>query len=161
MEARAKSASRRPGAAPFAIKGLDHVVLRYRDVAQGVRFYCEVLGCTIEKVQPAFGLTQLRAGSSLIDLVDVTGKIGRAGGAAPGNEARNMDHFCLRIEPWDAGAIARHLAAHGIAAGEVASRYGAEGEGPSLYLHDPEGNQVELKGPAAAQARLRDQAPRR
>ncbi len=150
MEMRAKSALRRPGAVPFAIKGLDHVVLRCRDVARGVRFYCEVLGCTVEKVQPEFGLTQLRAGSSLIDLVDVAGKIGRAGGAAPGKKARNMDHFCLRIEPWDAGAIARHLAAHGVAAGEVVSRYGAEGQGPSLYLHDPEGNQVELKGPAAA-----------
>ena len=149
MEARAKPALRRPDAVPFAIKGLDHVVLRYRDVARGVRFYCEVLGCTVEKVQPEFGLTQLRAGSSLIDLVNVSGRIGRAGGAAPGKQARNLDHFCLRIEPWDAGAIARHLAAHGVAAGEVVSRYGAEGEGPSLYLQDPEGNQVELKGPAA------------
>jgi catechol 2,3-dioxygenase-like lactoylglutathione lyase family enzyme len=136
--------------APFVIEGLDHVVLRYRDVPRGVRFYCEVLGCTIEKLQPAFGLTQLRAGAALIDLVDVAGPIGREGGAAPGREARNLDHFCLRIEPWDAAAIRAHLAGHGIDAGEVKSRYGAEGEGPSLYIHDPEGNEVELKGPPGA-----------
>ena len=136
-------------AAPFGIKGLDHVVLRYRDVAQGVRFYCGVLGCTVEKLQPEFGLTQLRAGASLIDLIDMASAACRAGGAAPAKEGRNLDHFCLSIVPWDGEAIRAHLAAHGIAAGEVVSRYGAEGQGPSLYLHDPEGNQVELKGPPA------------
>jgi glyoxylase I family protein len=137
----------RPDAVPFGIKALDHVVLRYRDVALGARFYCDVLGCTVEKARPEIGLTQLRAGTSLIDLIDMASEVGRAGGAAPGKEARNLDHFCLRVEPWDAPAIARHLAAHGVEAGEVASRFGADGQGPSIYLYDPEGNQVELKGP--------------
>ncbi len=90
---------------------------------------------------------QLRAGSSLIDLVPVDGKLGRMGGAPPGVEGRNMDHFCLRVEPFDDAAIRAHLQAHGVAAGQVESRYGAEGEGPSIYLTDPEGNVVELKGP--------------
>ncbi len=36
---------------------------------------------------------------------------------------------------------------HGVAVGELATRYGAEGSGPSLYIHDPDGNTVELKGP--------------
>ena len=147
MRSEVKERSARQAAVPFAIKALDHVVLRFRDVERGVRFYCEVLGCSVEKRQPEIGLTQLRAGASLIDLVDVLGKIGRQGGAAPGKEAKNLDHFCLRIEPWDAEAIRRHLARHGIEAGEVARRFGAEGDGPSLYLHDPEGNEVELKGP--------------
>lgn len=111
------------------------------------RFYCEVLGCRVEKDQPTIGLLQLRAGRSLIDLVDVAGKLGQMGGAAPGREARNMDHLCLRIEPFDAVAIASHLAAHGVTPGEVVSRYGAEGEGPSMYIEDPEHNTVELKGP--------------
>ena len=83
----------------------------------------------------------------MIDLVPVDGKLGRAGGAAPGSEGRNLDHLCLRIEPFDEAAIRRHLEAHGVAAGPVESRYGAEGEGPSIYLQDPEGNTVELKGP--------------
>jgi catechol 2,3-dioxygenase-like lactoylglutathione lyase family enzyme len=131
----------------FAIIGLDHVVLRATDVAAMTRFYCEVLGCRIEKVQPTVGLTQLRAGRTLIDLVDVAGPIGREGGAAPGREGRNMDHFCLRIEPFDGAAISAHLRRHGVEPGEVVQRYGAEGDGPSLYLPDPEGNTVELKGP--------------
>jgi catechol 2,3-dioxygenase-like lactoylglutathione lyase family enzyme len=100
-------------------------------------------------VQEAIGLYQLRAGRSLIDLVPVDGRLGREGGAAPGREGRNLDHFCLRIEPFDIEAIARQLDAHGIAHGPVESRYGAEGEGPSLYIKDPEGNTVELKGPPA------------
>jgi catechol 2,3-dioxygenase-like lactoylglutathione lyase family enzyme len=129
------------------IRNIDHVVLRVRDVPEMVRFYCEVLGCAVEKVQEALGLTQLRAGGALIDLVDVAGEIGRMGGAPPGAEGRNMDHFCLRIEPFDAAAVAGHLQGHGIDPGPVERRYGAEGTGPSIYIRDPEGNTVELKGP--------------
>lgn len=129
------------------ILGIDHLVLRVVDLDAMLRFYCGALGCTIERRQDEIGLVQLRAGGSLIDLVPVDGKLGRAGGAPPGAQARNLDHFCLRIEPFDAGAIGALLARHGIAAGPVESRYGAEGEGPSIYLTDPEGNVVELKGP--------------
>ena len=73
--------------------------------------------------------------------------VGRGGGSAPGAEGRNMEHFCLRIDPFDPDAVARHLRAHGIEPGETASRFGADGQGPSIYLEDPEGNRVELKGP--------------
>jgi glyoxylase I family protein len=134
---------------PFGIAGLDHVVLRARDVPAIIRFYGEVLGCAIDKVQAAFGLTQLRAGSGLIDLIDVDGPLGRMGGAPPGTGARNMDHFCLRIPPWDEAAIVAHLEAAGIAISDRGTRYGAEGYGPSIYIQDPEGNVVELKGPPA------------
>ena len=114
-----------------------------------VRFYCEVLGCHVDRVREELGLTHLRAGEAMIDLVAVDGELGRKGGAAAGREARNVDHFCLRIEPFDATALVSHLASHGIAPGEIKSRYGAEGTGPSLYVTDPEGNVVELKGPPA------------
>jgi len=131
----------------FAIRGIDHLVLRTADVARMVRFYVDVLGCTVEKEQRAFGLTQLRAGSGLIDLVSLDGPIGRAGGAGPGTEGRNLDHFCLRIDPFDADAIFEHLDIHHIDASPVERRYGAEGQGPSIYVKDPDGNTVELKGP--------------
>jgi catechol 2,3-dioxygenase-like lactoylglutathione lyase family enzyme len=133
---------------PIAVREIDHLVLRVSDLAGMIRFYGEVLGCAVERRQDEIGLVQLRAGRSLIDLVPVDGKLGRLGGAAPGKEGRNLDHLCLRVEPFDADAIRTHLAAHGVAAGETASRYGAEGEGPSIYLDDPEGNMVELKGPS-------------
>src|SRR5215510_14788881 len=129
------------------IREIDHLVLRVVDQAAMERFYCDVLGCSVEKRQEAIGLVQLRAGSSIIDLVPVDGPLGRAGGAAPGREGRNLDHFCFRVEPFDEVAIREQLQRHGVAAGPVQSRYGAEGEGPSLYLSDPEGNVVELMGP--------------
>ena len=129
------------------IREIDHLVLRVIDLGPMLHFYCDVLGCTIERRQDSIGLVQLRAGRSLVDLVPVDGKLGSAGGAQPGVEGRNLDHFCLRIEPFDEAGIRRVLEAHGIAVGPVESRYGAEGEGPSIYVTDPEGNVVELKGP--------------
>lgn len=139
----------------FQILGLDHVVLRVTDMSRMVRFYCEVLGCRIEREREELGLIQLRAGQSLIDLIEVEGELGRKGGAAPGKEGRNMDHVCLRVEPFDSGAIAAHLLAHGVVPGETATRYGAEGSGLSVYISDPEGNTVELKGPPEREARQR------
>ena len=131
----------------YTVQGIDHVVLRVVDVEGVIRFYQDVLGCAVERRKDDLGLIQLRAGRSLIDLVDVNGELGQKGGAAPGAEARNMDHFCLRIDPFDEAQIRANLRAHGVEAGELATRYGAEGDGPSLYIQDPEGNTVELKGP--------------
>ncbi len=131
----------------FEILGLDHVVLRVTNTARLTNFYCDVLGCSVERDRPEIGLVQLRAGVSLVDLVDVEGELGRAGGAAPGKTRRNMDHLCLRIEPFDENALIAHLVSNGVAAGEIKSRFGADGYGPSLYISDPEGNVVELKGP--------------
>lgn len=137
------------------IRGIDHVVLRVARLDEAIRFYCDVLGCTPERRVDELGLVQLRAGASLIDLVDVKAPLGEAGGPPPGaSEAGsggpNVDHLALELADFDAEAIAAHLAAHGIEAGEVARRYGARGMGPSLYVRDPEGNVVELKGPPDA-----------
>ena len=130
------------------LREIDHLVLRVVDLDAMLAFYIGVLGCTVERREDGIGLVQLRAGRSLVDLVPVDGALGRAGGAPPGAEARNLDHFCLRVEPFDEAAIRNDLAAAGIAAGPTLARYGAEGTGPSIYLADPEGNTVELKGPA-------------
>ncbi|MGZ5200458.1 MAG: VOC family protein [Telluria sp.] len=138
-----------PTKQPIGIRHLDHLVLRVRQLDPMVEWYGRVLGCGVERRQDEIGLVQLRAGAALIDLVPVDGKLGRAGGAPPGVEGRNLDHFCFRVEPFDEAAIRAHLAACGVTAGPVESRYGAEGEGPSIYLQDPEGNTIELKGPPA------------
>ena len=130
------------------IREIDHIVLRVLDLETMLEFYCGVLGCTVERRQDEIGLIQLRAGRSLLDLVPVAGLLGRQGGAPPCIRGRNLDHFCFRVETFDAAALVRQLAAAGIQAGPVEWRYGAEGQGPSIYLNDPEGNVVELKGPA-------------
>ncbi|HTH61857.1 MAG TPA: VOC family protein [Paraburkholderia sp.] len=126
----------------FQIREIDHVVIRAVDLPAMVRFYCDALGCRVERELRDIGLVQLRAGRSLIDLLAVKGATGDADRAG-----RNMDHLCLRIEPFDAAALRAHLARHGATLGEEALRYGADGYGPSLYLFDPEGNMIELKGP--------------
>ena len=130
--------------------GLDHVVLRVADVERARAWYAAVLGCKVERMLPSFGLTQLRTGSTLIDLLDVKGPIGKKGGAAPGAKRRNMDHFCMQLERFNEKKIVAHLKKHGIEPGKVERRYGALGHGPSMYLIDPDGNTLELKGPPDA-----------
>ena len=132
------------------LAGIDHVVLRVRDLEKMTRFYCDVLGAASVAHRPEFGMTHLRAGAAMIDLVAVDGPLGRRGGAAPASEGRNMDHLCLRVDPFEQDAIVAHLKKHGVKVGEVRRRFGAEGNGVSIYLADPEGNTVELKGPSDA-----------
>jgi len=133
---------------PFRIHALDHVVLRVADLTRSLNFYVDGLGCTVEMRRDDIGLIQLRAGESIIDLVPLAGKLGRAGGAGPGKEGRNLDHFALEIAPFDEASIRAHMTRCGAEAGESGRRYGAKGYGPSIYLTDPDGNVVELKGPA-------------
>jgi glyoxylase I family protein len=133
----------RAGAA-VNISGLDHVVLRVGNLDRAIEFYEKVLNCHVERRLEQPKLVQLRAGASLIDLVPAAASPGAAEGAA----GRNMDHFAVRVDGFDAAALAAHLRRHGIAVDEVKERYGAEGYGPSLYISDPDGNTVELKGPA-------------
>lgn len=132
----------------IAVREIDHLVLRTERLEEMIAFYTGVLGMSIERRVDSIGLIQLRAGRSLLDLVPVTGELGRRGGAAPAEEGRNLDHFCLRIDPFDKSAIQDQLRSMGVAAGPTEQRYGAEGNGPSIYIRDPDGNTVELKGPA-------------
>ena len=131
---------------PINIEVIDHVVLRVDQLETMIAFYTNVLGCRLERRIDEIGLVQLRAGASLIDLVDSRGSLGRNGGAAADHNAPNMDHFCLRVIPWNEDAILAHLEAQDVDAGNAEQRYGATGMGPSIYLQDPEGNTVELKG---------------
>lgn len=128
------------------IKTIDHIVLRTNRLQQMIDFYCNVLGCSEERsLSPEVGLTQLRAGNTLIDIVTVDSELGRAGGPAPTGSGNNLDHFCLQIAPFDESELLEYLAGHGVEAGAFETRYGAQGFGPSLYIRDPDGNTVELR----------------
>lgn len=132
---------------PIAVAGFDHIVLRVRDKAAMLGFYVDVLGLSVDRDRPELGLTHIRAGAQMIDLVTLDGPLGKLGGEGPGVQGRNLDHFALQVRPFDEAAIRAHLGAHGIAVVEEGQRYGADGTGFSLYVRDPEGNTVELKGP--------------
>ena len=131
---------------PFKLQGLDHVVLLVRDMQEARHFYEQVIGCSVDRELPEYGMLQLRAGASPIDLVD----IGSAEGewARPEIEGgRNMDHVCIATGPCREQEIRAHLARHNISIVEEGIRYGANGDGMSFYICDPSGNQIELKGP--------------
>jgi glyoxylase I family protein len=124
-----------------SIKGIDHVVLRVRDLARAVTFYQDVLGLKEEMRIERIGLAMMRAGFSMIDLQD-------AAKAPPLPDGANMEHYCVQIEAYDPAELYAYLDAKGVKHGEVAMRFGADGQGPSVYIEDPDGNTVELKGPA-------------
>src|SRR2546426_11113468 len=85
--------------------GLDHVVLRVHDQARSRRFYEDVLGCTLAKLNERISLIHLRFGEALIDLLPAT----EAGPVGPG-------HFCLSIQCDDLKAGAEALRPKGGAA---------------------------------------------
>jgi glyoxylase I family protein len=132
---------------PFTMLGLDHLVIRCVDLEAMRQFYCDVLGCTVDRHNEEFGLFQVRAGAHLIDLIPVDGLLGRKGGPTPRDDGLNLDHFAIRVEPFEEATLRAYLADHDIEIVEAGPRYGAEGTGPSIYILDPEGNTVELKGP--------------
>ncbi|MFK3776105.1 VOC family protein [Pseudomonas sp. NPDC089406] len=134
----------------FHVLHIDHVVLRVANLQRSLVFYEQLLGCAVRRRREDLGMLHLAAGSSLIDLVAIDGPLGRQGGAAPGREGHNLDHLCLRIEPFDEPALRAYLQAAGVQVEPAEQRYGADGEGLSVYCLDPDGNRVELKGPPLA-----------
>src|SRR5215831_11410202 len=110
-----------PRGTMFEIKHIDHLVIRVRNLQAMLDFYVNTIGCSMEKIQEDLGLYQLRAGNSLIDFIPVDGPLGKLGGAPPGAEGRNLDHFCLRIEPFDGDQILEYFRSRGIEPGKVES----------------------------------------
>ncbi len=135
------------GHPPFKLDALDHVVLLVSDLQRTLDFYCDCLGAKVERRLDKIALVQLRAGDSLIDLIAYSTPEGAWAKSQVAGGGRNMEHFCLRIAPFDDAAIRGYLAKHEIAIADSSERYGAKGTGPSIYIKDADGNTVELKGP--------------
>lgn len=125
--------------------GIDHVVLRVRDLAQAESFYVEVLGCRVERRLDDGKLVQLRVGDALLDLLDAGGAMGLAQ-AGGGGDGASVDHVCLRIADFDLRRAHIELIEAGVLVGSSGRRFGANGEGEALYLRDPDGNSLELRG---------------
>ena len=116
--------------------GLDHIVLMTSDHKRMIYFYCDILGCQIEREQPKYHLLQLRAGAHLIDLIE--DKLYQP------PEKGNLAHFCIRIKETDFSKLEIEMQALGVELSRYGERTNSKGTGPSCYLTDPEGNEVEL-----------------
>ena len=125
---------------------IDHIVLRTTKLGEMLDFYIEFLGCKVDReTSEETGLTQLRAGNALIDLVVVDSSLGKLGGGPPTQTENNVDHFCLQLKPISEEEIRVQLESKGVEFGGFNDRYGAQGFGKSVYIKDPEGNVVELR----------------
>jgi glyoxylase I family protein len=133
---------------PFALEGLDHVLLVVDGMERALDFYRNVLGCLLEERYPQWGMAQLRAGAALINLVDVAVENGAWALPEVGG-GRNMDHLCIALGSHDPDALRDHLALHGVEIVEESFHAGARGDSLSIYVKDPSGNVLELKGPPA------------
>jgi glyoxylase I family protein len=131
---------------PFAIEGIDHVLLLVEHMPRALAFYQDVLGCEVARRMDEHGMVQLRAGAALIDLVDVATPEGAWARSGTGG-GRNMDHLCLATTRWEPDVLRQRLATLGVEIVEEGMRYGARGTGFSIYVRDPSGNTIEIKGP--------------
>ncbi len=125
---------------------MDHIVLRCRDVDASLRFYNEVLGMEILRLDEfkagnvRFPSARLNA-DTIIDFFPSPDQppIGKDG-------IKNQDHFCMVIEPQDMEALKSQCLSLGIEVQQgPGTRWGAHGNGTSLYIYDPDDNVVELR----------------
>lgn len=118
------------------VTGIDHVVLKVKDLDRSIQFYTDILGCQLEWRRDDISLAHLRIGDSFVDLL-ATG--------CPQVGASLPLHICLRVADFDLDQARQHLESNGVVVGESGKRYGATGWGLSLYLSDPDGNALELR----------------
>jgi catechol 2,3-dioxygenase-like lactoylglutathione lyase family enzyme len=125
---------------------MDHLVIRIKDVEGALAFYTGILGLEPNRVEEwrrgdlPFPCARINA-NTLIDLKPWTED------EPVGDGRRNMDHFCLVLEPTDMDALSDHLREQGVTvvSDSPAQRSGARGMATSIYIQDPEGNQIELR----------------
>ena len=125
---------------------LDHIVIRVKDVDGAIKFYTEVLGLEPHRVaeyrsgEVPFPCARIN-GETIIDLKPWPDEEPVRDGR------RNLDHYCLVLEPTDMGQLSGHLREQGVTVNseEPVQRSGARGMATSIYIEDWEGNQIELR----------------
>ena len=99
---------------PFTLEGIDRVLLLVRGDARIARILRRRTRNPAELDLPRYAMSELRAGSSHVDLVDVSATEGTwARPEVPGG--CNVDHLALNLGACNQIELRRHLAARGVA----------------------------------------------
>ena len=126
------------------ITEMDHIVLKVRDMDASLSFYHEVLGLKVERLEEyragKVGFPSVRLNQDTI--IDLS--------SSPDmppleQKARNMDHFCMVVEPMDLDSLVADCDARGIQILQKGQRWGAHGMATSIYIQDPDSNTIELR----------------
>ena len=134
---------------------MGHIAMRVKDVDASLRFYHQILGLPTERLDEfregkvPFPSVRINA-DTIIDFFNVDGMTGSS------IEPRNLDHYCIVVEPTDLADVASKLQELGVEMaptspfrpedkGGPVDRWGAHGIGTSLYVYDPDENVVELR----------------
>ncbi len=130
----------------LTVTGLDHFVLRIRDLDASLRFYRDLLRLAVLFLEEYRAgqrpFVSIRIGEQLLDLVpDATYD------PEEGTRTGGFLHFCVGIAPGHLATIVPWLHAQGVTVieDEPVQRMGARGRGLSIYVTDPDGYIVELK----------------
>jgi catechol 2,3-dioxygenase-like lactoylglutathione lyase family enzyme len=131
------------------VTGLDHIVLVTADVDRSLDFYCGLLGLEGDRVdewrrgEVPFPSVRIDD-ATIIDLFPPSMVDGDVEATADTPAVRNLDHFCVTIEPTDLDALASSGRVE-VVRGPQEHLFGAQGYASSLYIADPDGNTVELR----------------
>ena len=127
------------------ITEMDHIVLRVKDVEESLRFYSELLGLPVERVEQ-WRAGEVRFPSVRINADTIIDLFASDQETISKEGVRNQDHYCMVIEPTDMEALKAGFEALGVGiqAGP-GKRWGSHGDGISLYIYDPDNNVVELR----------------
>lgn len=120
----------------MTVSGFDHIVLNVADAERSLAFYLGELGLQPERVEEwrrgeVFFPSARVDATTIIDLLETP------------SDGRNVDHFCLVVEPVDLQAL-KDSGRFDVVDGPD-QRFGAQGTATSLYVRDPDGNVVELR----------------
>ena len=127
------------GPPPIAVRTLNHFTIIVADVQRAVAFYQRVFGMRMQYNQG----TEADWQKKVIPIVGF-GKGPQFLAFAAGKDGGRIDHFCLGVEKFDAAAMVKRLAAHGV---KASVRMRADSKPPSeeLTFRDPDNILVQLQ----------------
>jgi catechol 2,3-dioxygenase-like lactoylglutathione lyase family enzyme len=131
----------------FTVTGMDHIVLKVRDMDRVLDFYLNVLGLKGERLeefrQGRVPFPSVRINhDTIIDLFPVQA----SADDVPDARSSDLDHFCLVVDQTDMSQVVAYLQRHGVAIQQgPVTRWGAHGNGTSIYFSDPENRQIEIR----------------